>query len=154
MRTDCHGPSPVWLKVILGPTFLLVAQRLSLGRKAFYPSLSLTVSEAMASADTIMQLALIEAAVVPFPGVHEVLKGKEDNSIRTKVIAVQKLLGLKEGTKKDEDQWSTTAQAVLDWKLEHPGELIPRRSKLEQEKAKVNAEAKASGVKNLVSEYF
>ena len=120
----------------------------------------------MASTDTIMQLALIEAVTVPFPGVDDVLKGKEGNSIRTKVTAVQKLLGLKderkethysresllnfcwvrelcfydqatslvhlfrlrrvafrseEGTKKDEAQWSTTAQAVLDCEARAPG---------------------------------
>ena len=53
----------------------------------------------MASTDTIMQLALIEAVTVPFPGVDDVLKGKEGNSIRTKVTAVQKLLGLKDERK-------------------------------------------------------
>ena len=33
----------------------------------------------------------------------------------------------------------------MDWKLEHPGELMPYRSKLEREKAKVKAEAEVNG---------
>ena len=96
-------------------------------------------------ANTIMQLAIIEAAVVPFPGVDAVLKGKgKDSGTQAKVCAVQKLLGLKEGTKKDKTEWSSTAQAVFDWKLEHPGERVPDKQNFEKEKAKVKAEAEVA----------
>ena len=69
-----------------------------------------------------MQLALLEAPTIPFPGVDEVLKGKEKRSrIQMKIYQVQRLLGLKVGSKKGVGEWSTTAQAVLDWKLGNEG---------------------------------
>ena len=52
-----------------------------------------------------MQLAFGEAVTVPFPGVNEVLKGKEKKSgIQEKVYQVQRLLGLKVGSKKNDGE--------------------------------------------------
>ena len=52
----------------------------------------------MAEKNTILQLALVKADTVPFPGCEAVLKGKEKaSSANTKIMAVQNLLGLKTG---------------------------------------------------------
>ena len=80
-------------------------------------------SRAMAVQDqTILQIAAMPAEIVPFPGKAVVYKGKTVDSSGKPISnvwigQVQKCVGLKQGATKDAE-WSDTAQAVLDWKLE------------------------------------
>ena len=94
-----------------------------------------------------MQLALTPAPTVLFPGVDKVLpEGTEkDSGTNMKVYQVQRLLGLKVGSKKDVGEWSTTAQAVFEWKLENAGVRIPDRKTFLKEKAKLSEAKKDPG---------
>ena len=52
----------------------------------------------MAEEQTILQIALTKADIVPFPGCHAVLKGQvKTSNTNTKIAAVQNLLDLKTG---------------------------------------------------------
>ena len=89
--------------------------------------------------EVAIQLALIEAPTVLFPGIDEVLReGAEKNSgTCCKVYQVQRLLGLKVGSKEGVGEWSTTAQAVFEWKLGNVGVRLPDRKTFLKENAKV-----------------
>ena len=98
--------------------------------------------------EVAMQLALIEAPTVLFPGIDEVLpEGEEKNSgTCCKVYQVQRLLGLKVGSKEGVGEWSTTAQAVFEWKLGNVGVRIPDRKTFLKENAKLSGVKKGPGI--------